>query len=589
MWTVDGRGKLKEWEDECDVRDRLQRNCTRDRGAGEGMDQWSATGSPDAHMKAQQLRALSPATLDLTRSLYQKPGLIDRWNADARTIKTICQVGAANEPGAIRDLMSFGLSRDHEVRTAARANIEHLFSLIPVEAMPALDDWLRQTWASLEDWYGLRPEAVRVLRPKTHADRVFLGLTASHRSGFVREEAIRALGLEDSESVVPFLLIRLVDWVNPVRSVAEGEILRRLTPRYANIFVDCIGLMDRLGDTTRFNRTISDRVDDLLQVPACTDELRRGTKHTSRSIRRHCFRIAARARQLLPADVVAQAIHDHDVVVRLWAFTAGAEMLPDDRIALRDQAARDVYAPIRRLAFEAVKSDQGTRLSDFQFFLLDRSAPIRRECQAVIAKRFTIQTADFYRASLMTVKPKQTEVAVLGIAETGGEQDAPTITELVGHPSLRVRRAAIRALRSLGIEVDPAVWLKAVSQEAPSVAREAALTLLAGRTTPAEPIWAAAQGNPNRLVRVGILNLLRFVDKWTQIRIYLQAAADPEPEVWERSVELLSLWVAKFNATFTQPAAVDKIALPVSIAAVQSILPQKLSRELTFILETSLR
>ena len=486
-------------------------------------------------MKAQQLRTLSPATLELTRSLYRKPGLIDRWNSDSRTIETIYQVGAANEPGAIRDLMSFGLSRDSEVRTAARANIDHLFSLVPVEAMPVLDDWLRETWGSLEDWYGLRREAVRVLRAKTHADRLFLGLIASHRGGFVREAAVRILGLDESESVVPFLLIRLVDWVNPVRSAAETEVLRRLEPRYANILVDCLALMDRLGDTTRFNRSISHRVDELLQAPECTDELRRGMKHTSRGIRRHCFRIAARAPQLPVADVVAQAIRDDDVVVRRWAFTAGAEMLPDDRIALREQAARDSYAPIRRIAFEAVAADQGSRLNDFEFFVLDRSAPIRRECHAVVAKRFAFQAADFYRASLKTINTnntKQAEVAALGIAETGGKQDEPTITELLDHRSLRVRRAAIRALRILGVEVNPTLLLNAVSYERPSVAREAVLTLLAGRMTPAEPIWAAAKGNPNRLVRVGVLNLLRLVDKWTQIRIYLQAAADPEPDVW---------------------------------------------------------
>ena len=96
-------------------------------------------------------------------------------------------------------------------------------------------------------------------------------------------------------------------------------------------------------------------------------------------------------------------------------------------------------------------------------------------------------------------------------------------------------------------------------------------------------------GCADRLVRVGVLNLLRLLDKWTQIRIYLQAAADPEPDVWERSIELLSLWVGRFNATFTQPAAADRIALTTSIAAVQSILPPKLSREFTFILETSQR
>src|SRR5262249_9196048 len=153
-------------------------------------------------------------------------------------------------PAAIRDLMSFGLSRDAEVRAAARANIEHLFSLVPVEAMPILDDWLRQTWGSLEDWYGLRPESVRLLRPETQADRIFLGLIASHRSGFVREETIRILGRDQSDTILPFLLIRLVDWVAPVRFAAKTEVLRRLEPRYAKTFVDCLALMERLGDTT---------------------------------------------------------------------------------------------------------------------------------------------------------------------------------------------------------------------------------------------------------------------------------------------------------------------------------------------------
>lgn len=238
-----------------------------------------------------------------------------------------------------------------------------------------------------------------------------------------------------------FLLIRLVDWVNQVRSAAETELLRRLEVRYAKILIDCLALIDRLGDTMRLNRSILLRVDELLKAPECTGELRRGMKHRSQCIRRHCFRIAARAPQLAVADVVAEAIRDDDVVVRWWAFTAGVEVLPHDRTALRRQAAQDSYGPIRRLAFEAVTADAGSRLNDFEFFLLDRSAPIRRECQAVAAKRFEFHAADFYRAKLQTAYPERTEVAVLGISETGGPQNASTITELLDHRSVRVRRA----------------------------------------------------------------------------------------------------------------------------------------------------
>jgi HEAT repeat protein len=540
-------------------------------------------------MKAQQLRALSPATLELTRSLYRKPGLIDRWNADARTIKTIYKIGAANEAAAIRDLMSFGLSRDREVRTAARANIEHLLSLVPVEALPVLDDWLRQTWEFLEDWYGLQPKGVGVLRPDTHADRVFLGLIASHRSGFVREEAIRILGLDESESIVPFLLIRLADWVNPVRLAAEREVVRRLEPRYARIFVDCLALMDRLGDTTRFSRSISHRVDELLQAPQCADELRRGMNHASRGIRRRCFRIAARAPQLPVADVVAHAIRDHDVVVRRWAFAAATEMLPDNRIALREQAARDSYAPIRRVAFEAVAADPGSHLSDFEFFLMDRSAPIRRECQAVVAKRFAFPAADFYRARLLVPHARQIEVAVLGISETGGPKDAGAMITLLDHWSVRVRRAAIRAARTVGAKVSSVLLLNTIALDRPSVVREAVLALLAERMISAESIWAATTKNPDHRARIAALNALQIADKWTQIRLYLDAAADAEPSLSRRAVELIGLWVRKFNTTFTQPTTEDKIAVSSALAAIKNFLPNELSRELMFIVQTSLR
>src|SRR6478609_965970 len=109
-----------------------------------------------------QLRRMSPAMVELTSSLYRKPGLLDRWNADTRTIFTIREIATANEPAAIPDLLSFGLSRDSEVRGAARAAIRQLFSRVPAEDLPLLDEWLRRTWGQLEDWYGLRAEVLRL-------------------------------------------------------------------------------------------------------------------------------------------------------------------------------------------------------------------------------------------------------------------------------------------------------------------------------------------------------------------------------------------------------------------------------------------
>ncbi len=91
------------------------------------------------------------------------------------------QIGKANEPAAICDLMSFGLVRNEEIRAKARSIIRNLFTQISIEALPLLDESLRQSWAHLEDWYGMRPEAIDGIGQNTDADRIFLGLATSHR------------------------------------------------------------------------------------------------------------------------------------------------------------------------------------------------------------------------------------------------------------------------------------------------------------------------------------------------------------------------------------------------------------------------
>jgi len=547
-------------------------------------------GSEDTKkMKTEQLRRLSPAILELARSLYRKPSLVDVWNADVRTVETIRQISDANEPAAISELMSFGLSRDAKVCVAARTAIQHLFSMVPFEALPSLDDLLRRTWGQLEDWYGMRAESLKGFHVRNDADRIYLGLIASHRNGFVREEALRTLGLDRSEIVIPFYLIRLTDWVDEVRSTAEQELLRRLEARFAKMFVDCFALIDRLAVSPRFDPTVSQRIDELLQSPQCTVELRHGMDLSSRTIRRHCFRIAAKAQLVEVGDVIAIALNDPDVVVRKWAFTAGAELLPQERVEMTKRAAKDSYGPIRRLAFETIKAQPISRWEDFEPFLLDRSTPIRRSCQTAIEKRFGIAPADFYRARLQGRTSGHSDVSVLGIAETGNRQDETMITALLTNRSAKIRCAVLRALRILGAEPDSDTLRNTVSGDVPSVAREAALSLIAGRVAPAESIWIAASKNPDHRIRARILKLFRSGGKWMQIRLYLGAATDSEPMVSTRAKWLVSEWVRKFNASFAQPSAPDKLTIPPLLESARDRLPTALVRELDFIVQTSLR
>ena len=156
-------------------------------------------------------------------------------------------------------------------------------------------------------------------------------------------------------------------------------------------------------------------------------------------------------------------------------------------------------------------------------------------------------------------------------------------------PSARVRRAAVGALRILGIEGQEQILLRLVSSDVPPVAREAASSLLSGRSLAADAVWAAALTNTDKRVHLVVLRLLRSAGKWQQLRLFLEAADSIDPKLSECSVGMLTLWIRKFNSTFVQPTVADTEASLKLMEAVRTRLPDSLASELRFILKTGTR
>src|SRR5438270_786383 len=83
------------------------------------------------------------------------------------------------------------------------------------------------------------------LKGRDPDDLILLALMSAHRSGYVRAEVIHSLGRDSSGTTIPFLLLRLVDWVEAVRRAADLELIDKLQPQYGDMFVRCLGLLER--------------------------------------------------------------------------------------------------------------------------------------------------------------------------------------------------------------------------------------------------------------------------------------------------------------------------------------------------------
>ena len=535
-------------------------------------------------MRNPQLKGLSPAIKELVYPLLAWPNIQARWRGELDTVSRIRSIGDSGEAHAIPDLLSYAFAPNHDVQAVARSAIRNLFERLPLEQLPAFDEALRTAWAHVEDWYGVKP-SVKKLKGRDPDDLVLLSLMSSHRSGYVRAEAIHSLGKDSSGAAIPFLLVRLVDWVEAVRRAADLQLIDKLQPQYGGMFVRCLGLLERLSEHTRFRPAYREWVNDLLRRPACAEQVAAGPDSNRRAVRRACYPLAAGNPALTAKNVLDRALVEADVAIRRWAFSSGPALWPGNEIDWTKLAANDAYPPIRQGAFDVLARTEISS-EELSKFLFDRCTGIRRSCQALCVERFGLVPVAIYREALAGGNSKKTEIAVRGLAETGSCEDGRRLLELLNHHSARVRSAAIRSLGVLNVEQIEEKLLERISSDSRSVAREATSVLLQRKLVSPGAISVAAKQNPDGQAQLAVLRQMWRASKWVQLRLYLDSAASDNRELAECALERLAVWESQFNRTFVQPSVGEPAELLVLAHRVESRLPADLAKRITFIVQS---
>ena len=194
---------------------------------------------------------------------------------------------------------------------------------------------------------------------------------------------------------------------------------------------------------------------------------------------------------------------------------------------------------------------------------------------------------DYYRAALDANRGPR-NISAIGLAEVGDVSDAPSVAALMHDPLVKTRSAAIRALRSLGT-VDSDSLLKVLRSDVPSVAPEAAITLLGPHFVPPALVWKEALANPDCLVWCTVLKTFKNVNKWARVAVYLEAAALDDKNLSAFALERLRIWIAHCNRSFALPQPSDEAQISALIERVRPKLSADLARELRFIVETVLK
>jgi len=473
-----------------------------------------------------------------------------------RRIELITALGESGEPALIPYLTSFALTENKGVQIVTCAVIDKLISSIPLIRLSAFDMHARASTSNwnfhAKTWPYLQPSRVKEFSGPCNAGMLFYA--SMHGNGRVREAALRILENRSDGRELPYLLLRANDWVPSIRDRARRAIEARIHPSYAAHLLRCLPLILRLDHCQRVShRWIEQAIQQLFASRVCLSVLQEGLRSPDPLIRRMCLTWADASDQSVLRMAFLTAASDSVPVIRLIGVLRLIKILQgDELIELCQKLALDPFMPVRREALVArVNARDPLGRKALLDSLLDRNFAMR-ECACFHLKP-DFDFARFYRESLTRECGPRLTSAILGLGERGTSTDVEELIPYLDSPAPSLRKAALIALSKLDGPRFKDIFLSALSDSSPGVAKAAAIALRPVISKSDAPrLLEILRGSG--AARKKAFHLAFHLGKWDQITVFLAALRDQSGMLASLSQTAIQGWMNGYNRDFSSPS-----------------------------------
>jgi HEAT repeat protein len=494
----------------------------------------------------------------------------------------------SNRVRTIVDIIPLVLATNAGVATEAATEVHKLVVGATANELVWLDQALRQrsyySGDYLYEWQKLSPDELGKLEQFNDASVSLLGMASFHSSGYVREAAVKRLALITSGAELPFLLLRLNDWVVNVREAAYDAIRARFKPDYARSFIQNLALVSRLGQAGRSDpRPLVQAIYQLLQSRECRTALLESLFSDDRFIKRASFKLALNSSEADLPEVVRKALDQKDTVVRVWAAQRVASAFTGATLDhFLKLMKHDKFTPVRREALRIlVRQNSPALLVELHAALLDTHASMREEARYHLRKLDT-DVAAFYRHYFLAGEGVDLYSVISGLGETGETSDDQFIVPYTTHPAGKIRGAAIQALAKLNRNAHVGLFIEALKDQVPHVSRQALNALDKASAIDAERIWELFRSAAHTHVKRNALSLIERLGKWDSVYYLLRAVRDFDETIADMSRFAIQSWLARFNRSFSSPTAEQLARLRIALEENGNLLDDQTVEQLRF-------
>lgn len=446
-----------------------------------------------------------------------------------------------------------------EVAQRARERIAELLARLSPAELIAAEKAFRDVPFTLPVWFSpaghyrydrQHTDLLRRIAALSEEDVSVYGLLSFHESGYVREAALDRLAAIADGSELPFVVLRLNDWVEPVAALARRAFHDRLTPEYGEQLIAHRELIRRLQRAGR--RDLAGAAAAAERIMVSTGDLRwleDDLTAADHRVRSHAFRLARSAPSLAASSVLESALNDPHPPIRLWALRSLPEVLSGEPLVAHvERATGDSDRRVRLEALALLRDVAAVAAEErLEAALLDHNSGVREFARYWLAKAGERDFAAVYRAAL-SARGSTLLGAIGGLGETGDTTDAARIESYLAASGARVRAAAVAALARLDGARYRRRFLELLTDPSGRVVRAAVEALRPHiRLLGPAALLSLPETHP-QAIRSG-LRLARELNRWDTLEIVLTLSAQGDRAANETQ-RAIDRWLAVANRSF---------------------------------------
>lgn len=378
---------------------------------------------------------------------------------------------------------------------------------------------------------------------------------ANSPDGFMRENAVRRLGMLGNPAALPYLMERANDWVPQVRAAAYDAILNLRKADNAASFIAVLpGLLHLESCCRADHRGLIAKIQEYLSNEENREILCQHMFVSDPHVAKIVCKIVIQGRLLEPLEIVNRCLSHPDVIVRSMA--ANSLQLLDTK-SFNDvitQALSDGFMPVRREAFQQLLHKDLTHgLSVARRFLFDQHISIR-EIAIANLMRSGCDVLGIYDVAFTKAKRAKEFVCVLwGWTALGCRARAEEVKPFLTNSSPMLRRSALQSLAKLIVKNAEPYLLVGLKDEARSVCIESSRLLIKlSITLTAEQLIATVGATKAQHTLVACCNLASMGNKWSWLQVVLELY---KLELDEEGHKFLGLQIRDWNYAFNRSAA----------------------------------